>query len=106
MRIESQVTVCALNDRHGASFARRQPTLDVPSPIPSGHGVRKDAHHLSEQFPVEGEREAQGKRHRKHELSQRHVGQNVLCEVKSALVHASAEAAWARRARLAREATA
>jgi len=33
MRIESQVTVCALNDRHGASFARRQPTLDVPSPI-------------------------------------------------------------------------
>jgi hypothetical protein len=23
----------------------------VPSPIPSGHGVRDDTHHLTEQFP-------------------------------------------------------
>jgi len=64
MRIESQVTVCALNDSPGAGFTGRQPAVDVPSAIPSGNGVREDAHYLTEQFPVEGEREAQRKRHR------------------------------------------
>jgi len=83
MRIEAQIAVCALDDGYGASLAGRQATQGVPPQIPAGHGVREDAHHLSQQLPVEGERETQGERHRDHELSQRHVGQDVLGEVES-----------------------
>ena len=34
--IESQIAACALNDCHGANLTGRQPTLDVPSPVPFG----------------------------------------------------------------------
>jgi hypothetical protein len=103
MRIEPQVTVGALDDCHGAGLAGRQAAVDVPPPIPPRHGVREDAHYLTEQFPVEGERESQGKRHGDHKLSQRHVGQNVIREVESPLVHPPAETTWARGSGLARE---
>jgi hypothetical protein len=62
MRVEPQVTVGALNDGHGAGLAGRQAAVNVAAPIPPCHGVREDAHHLTEQFPVEGEREAQRER--------------------------------------------
>jgi hypothetical protein len=101
--IESQITVCALNDCHSAGLASVQAALGVPAAIPSGNRVCEDAHHLAKQLPVEGEREAQREWHGDHELSQRHVGQNALCEVESSLAHTSAQTARAHCTRLARE---
>jgi hypothetical protein len=103
MRIEPQITVCALDDGHGAGLAGRQAAVDVSPSVPGRHGVREDAHHLTEQFAVERKREAQRKGHGQHELSQRHVGQNVIREVESPLVHPPAETTWARGSGLARE---
>jgi hypothetical protein len=63
MRVESEVTVRALDDGHGAGLAGRQAMVEMPSLVPGGHRVRENTHHLTEQFPVEGERKAQGKGH-------------------------------------------
>jgi hypothetical protein len=78
MQIEPQVTVGALDDCNSPGLARGKAAVGVATPVPPGNTVREDAHHLAQQLPVEGERETQRERHRDHELSQRHVGQNVI----------------------------
>jgi hypothetical protein len=103
MRVEAEVAVGALDDRHGARLASRQATIDMPPPIPPRDCVREDSHYLTEQFPVEREWEAQGERHREHELSQRYIGQDVIHKVQRALVHPSAETTWADGSRFAAE---
>ena len=103
MRIEPQITVGALDDGHGAGLAGRQAALDVPPFVPGGDCVRENAHHLTKQFPVEGEGEAQRERHGQHELTDGHVRQDVIHEVQRALVHSSAKAAWAHCPGLAAE---
>ena len=103
VRVEPEVAICALDDRHGAGLASRQTAVDMPPPIPPRHGVREDAHDLAEQLPVEREREAQGEGHREHELSDRDIRQNVVHQVQGALAHPPAEAARAHRSCFARE---
>ena len=63
MGVKAEVTVGAMDDGHGAGLAGGQAALGVPPSVPRGYGVREDAYHLTQQFPVEGEREAQGERH-------------------------------------------
>jgi len=41
----------------------------MPALVPSRDRIRENAHHLTQQLPVEGERKAQGKRQRQDELS-------------------------------------
>jgi hypothetical protein len=103
MRVEPEVAVGALDDRHGAELAGGQTAVDVSPSVPGRHRVREDAHHLTEQLSVEREREAQGEGNCEHELSQRYVGQHVIHEVQRSLIHPPAETTGAHRASLARK---
>jgi hypothetical protein len=47
MRVEPQVTVCALNDGHGAGLAGRQAAFNLPLAIPASDRVRENAHYLA-----------------------------------------------------------
>jgi hypothetical protein len=103
MRVEPQITVCALNDGHGAGLAGGQAAVSVAPAIPARDRVREDAHHLTEQLSVEREWEAQRKGHGQHELPQRHIGQDKIREVQRSLIHPPAETTGAHRASLAAE---
>jgi hypothetical protein len=94
MRVESEVAVGALDDRHGAGLAGRQAALSVPPPVRASDCVREDAHYLAEQFPVEGEREAQGEGHGQNPLSDRDPRQYMIREVQRPLAHPPAETTW------------
>jgi len=103
VRVEPEVAVGALDDRHGAGIASRQAAVGVATAVPSSNGVGEDAHHLTQQFSVEREREAQRERHGQHKLSDRHIRQDVVHKVQRPRAHPPAETAWAHRTCLARK---
>jgi len=81
VRVEPDVAVGALDDGYGAGLTGRQTAVDAAAPIPPCDRICEDAQHFTEEFPVEGEWEAQGERHREHELSQRNIGQDAIHQV-------------------------
>jgi hypothetical protein len=89
------------DDASGEAVADARAARAVPQP--AKHRLREHGGHRATESVVPGEQVAEPVRQAQHPLAHRHVGQNLIDQVRGALRHAATATAWTQRAALAGE---